>query len=47
MRIGLESFSVVDETGENDDAQHEEEDEQRQLFRRRLKCVYLHMIEEE
>lgn len=32
VRIGLKPFSVVDETGKYDDAQHQEEDEQRQFF---------------
>lgn len=35
VRISLKSFAVVDETGEDDDAQDEEEDEQRQLLGRR------------
>ena len=35
VRIGLDAFGVVDQTGEYDDAQHQEEDEQRQLFGRR------------
>ena len=34
VRIGLQSLGVVDETGEDDDAQHQEEDEQGQLFGR-------------
>jgi len=30
--IGLQAFAVVNKAGEDDDTQHEEEDEQRQLF---------------
>lgn len=41
MRIGLEPFAVVDETGEDDDAEHQEKDEQRQFFSRRFKRVDL------
>ena len=37
--IGLEPFSVVDQTGEDDDAQDEEEDEQCQLLGRRFERV--------
>lgn len=37
MRIGLDPLGVVDEAGEDDDAQHQEKDEQRQLFGRRSK----------
>lgn len=32
MGIGLQAFAVVNKAGEDDDTQHEEEDEQRQLF---------------
>ncbi len=32
VRIGLKPFSIVDETCKYDDAQHQEEDEQRQFF---------------
>jgi hypothetical protein len=32
VRIGLEPFAVVDETGEDDNAEHQEKDEQRQFF---------------
>jgi len=41
VRIDLEPFAVVDETGEDDDAEHEEEDEQRQFFRRGFERVDL------
>lgn len=41
MRIGLEPFAVVDETGEDDNAEHQEKDEQRQFFSRRFKRVDL------
>ena len=39
MRIGLEPFAVVDEAGEDDDAQHQEEDEQSQLLGRGFERV--------
>ncbi len=38
--IGLEPFGVVDETGEDDNAQDEEEDEERQLFGRGFERVH-------
>ena len=44
MRIGLEPFAIVDETGEDDDAQHQEKDEQRQFFSRCFKRVNLSPI---
>ena len=39
VRISLQPLAVVDETGEDDDAQHQEEDEQRQFFGRRFERV--------
>ena len=42
MWIGLETFAVVDETGEDNNAQHQKEDEQRQFLCRSFECVYLH-----
>lgn len=38
--IGLETFGVVDERGENDNEQDEEKDEQVELFHGRLERVY-------
>lgn len=32
MRVGLDSFGVVHQAGEDDNTQHEEEHEQRKLF---------------
>lgn len=32
MRVGLDSFCVVHQAGEDDDTQHQEEHEQRKLF---------------
>lgn len=39
VRIGLQSFGVVDETSKNDDAEDEEKDEQGQFFGRGFECV--------
>lgn len=41
VRISLESFAVVNETGKDDDTQHQEKNEQRQFFSRRFKRVNL------
>lgn len=41
MGICLKSFAVVDKTGEDDDAEHQEKDEQRQFFSRRFERVNL------
>ena len=40
MRVVLRALGVVDEGGEDDDAEHEEEDEQTQLVRARLERLY-------
>ena len=40
MRVVLRALGVVDERGEDDDAEHEEEDEKAQLVRARLERLY-------
>lgn len=43
VRIGLQPLGVVDETGEEHDAEHEEEDEQEQLLGTRSESVYQYL----
>jgi len=40
VRVVLRALGVVDEGGEDDDAENEEEDEQTQLVRARLERLY-------